>query len=75
MRALYLIVLLPLLSSCIVVSAATTAVSVGVSAVGVATDVAVGTTKVAGKAVGAAVDAVSSDDKPDPDADKKPQGK
>lgn len=60
-----LLLLLPLLSSCLVVSVASTAVSVGASAVGVAADVAVGTAKVAGKAVGAAVDAASGDSDPD----------
>ena len=78
MRNLCLMVLLPLLPSCIVVSAATTAVSVGVSAVGVAADVAVGTVKVAGKVAGAAVDAVTDespkpDEKAATDADRKPQ--
>ncbi len=40
------------------------AVSVGATAVGVAADVTVGAAKLTGKAVGAAVDAVSSDEKP-----------
>lgn len=48
---------LPLLSGCAVVSVAGTAVSVGVGAVGLAADAAIGTARLTGKAVGAAVDA------------------
>ncbi len=47
-----------LLGGCAVVSVASTAVSVGASAVGLVADAAVGTVKIAGKAVGAAADAV-----------------
>ncbi len=45
-------------SGCAVVTVAGAAVSVGVTAVGVAADVAVGAVKVTGKAVGAAAGAV-----------------
>ncbi|RCW76262.1 hypothetical protein DES41_101868 [Pseudorhodoferax soli] len=44
---------------CAVVTVAGAAISVGATAVGVAADVAVGAVKVTGKAVGAAVDAVT----------------
>lgn len=47
------------LGGCAVVTVAGAAVSVGATAVGVAADVAVGAVKVTGKAVGAAVDAVT----------------
>lgn len=57
-----------LLNGCIVVSAATTAASVAVGAVGVAADVAIGTAKVAGKAAGAAIDAAGSTEAPVPAA-------
>jgi hypothetical protein len=53
-----------LLNGCIVVSAATTAASVAVGAVGVAADVAIGTAKVAGAAAGAAIDAAAAEDPP-----------
>jgi hypothetical protein len=53
-----------LLNGCIVVSAATTAASVAVGAVGVAADVAIGTAKVAGAAAGAAIDAAAGEDPP-----------
>lgn len=43
---------------CAVVSVASTAVSVGAGAVGLATDAAIGTVRITGKAVGAAADAV-----------------
>lgn len=54
-----------LLSGCAVASiasVASTAVGVAAGAVGVAADVAIGTAKVAGKAVGAAVDAATLND-------------
>ncbi len=60
-----------LLSGCAVVSVASTAVGVAAGAVGVAADVAIGTAKVAGKAVGAAVDAATSNDEQAPAADEK----
>ena len=47
-----------LLSGCAVVAVASTVVSVGASAVGLVADAAVGTVKIAGKAVGAAAGAV-----------------
>ncbi|MDM0031757.1 hypothetical protein QTI33_06315 [Variovorax sp. J22P271] len=46
------------LSGCAVVSVASTAVSVGAGAVGLAADAAIGTVRITGKAVGAAADAV-----------------
>lgn len=48
----------PLLPGCAVVSVASTAVSVGAGAVGLAADAAIGTVRITGKAVGAAADAV-----------------
>ncbi len=56
---------LPALSGCTVVTVATTAVSVTVSAVGLAADATVGTVKVVGKGVGMAADAMSSSPAPD----------
>ncbi|VWX57874.1 conserved hypothetical protein [Burkholderiales bacterium 8X] len=50
-----------LLGGCAVVSVASTAVSVGAGAVGLAADAAIGTARIAGKAVGAAADAVIPD--------------
>lgn len=47
-----------LLGGCAVVSVASTAVSVGAGAVGLAADAAIGTARITGKAVGAAADAV-----------------
>ncbi|MBT2326780.1 hypothetical protein J7E62_31205 [Variovorax paradoxus] len=49
------------LSGCAVVSVASTAVSVGAGAVGLAADAAIGTARITGKAVGAAADAVLPD--------------
>jgi len=46
------------LGGCAVVSVASTAVSVGAGAVGLAADAAIGTARITGKAVGAAADAV-----------------
>ena len=46
------------LPGCAVVSVASTAVSVGAGAVGLAADAAIGTVSITGKAVGAAADAV-----------------
>ncbi|MEW9899970.1 hypothetical protein ABWL39_15210 [Chitinivorax sp. PXF-14] len=66
LRILFLCLCLPLawLNGCAVVTAtaavASTAVSVGVTAASVATDVAVGTVKGAAKVTGAAIDAASS---------------
>jgi hypothetical protein len=50
-----------LLGGCAVVSVASTAVSVGAGAVGLAADAAIGTARITGKAVGAAADAVLPD--------------
>ncbi len=50
-----------LLGGCAVVTVASTAVSVGASAVGLAADAAIGTVRITGKAVGAAADAVIPD--------------
>jgi hypothetical protein len=50
------------LSGCAVVSVASTAVSVGAGAVGLAADAVIGTARITGKAVGAAADAVLPDD-------------
>lgn len=52
-----------LLSGCAVVSVASTAVSVGAGAVGLAADAAIGTARITGKAVGATADAVIPDSK------------
>lgn len=52
------------LSGCTVVTVGAAAVSVTATAVGLATDAAVGTAKIVGKGVGKAYDAVT-DDKPD----------
>ncbi|MDQ0083965.1 hypothetical protein J2W35_004331 [Variovorax boronicumulans] len=60
-RALLLLSFSALLSGCAVVSVASTAVSVGASAVGLAADAAIGTARITGKAVGAAADAVIPD--------------
>jgi hypothetical protein len=54
-------VLSTLLGGCAVVSVASTAVSVGAGAVGLAADAAIGTARITGKAVGAAADAVLPD--------------
>ena len=59
--AVFLLACCGLLGGCAVVSVASTAVSVTASAVGVVADAAVGTVKIAGKAVGAAADAVLPD--------------
>lgn len=50
-----------LLGGCAVVTVASTAVSVGAGAVGLAADAAIGTARITGKAVGAAADAVIPD--------------
>jgi hypothetical protein len=51
------------LCGCAVVTVASTAVSVGAGAVGLAADAAIGTARITGKAVGAAADAVIPDSK------------
>jgi hypothetical protein len=51
------------LGGCAVVTVASTAVSVGAGAVGLAADAAIGTARITGKAVGAAADAVIPDSK------------
>jgi hypothetical protein len=61
LRTLLLSSLIAALSGCAVVTVAGTAVSVGVSAVGLAADAAIGTARITGKAVGAAADAVIPD--------------
>jgi len=60
-RALLLLSLCAALSGCAVVSVASTAVSVGAGAVGLAADAAIGTARITGKAVRAAADAVIPD--------------
>jgi hypothetical protein len=62
-RLLVLALLVAALGGCAVVTVAGTAVSVGVSAVGLAADAAIGTARITGKAVGAAADAVIPDSK------------
>jgi len=52
------------LSGCAVIAVVDTAASLAVGAVGLAADAAVGTARIAGKAVGAAADAVLPDKKP-----------
>jgi hypothetical protein len=52
------------LSGCAVIAVVDTAASLAVGAVGLAADAAVGTVRIAGKAVGAAADAVLPDKKP-----------
>ncbi len=52
------LVLGTVLAGCAVVSVASTAVSVGAGAVGLAADAAIGTARITGKAIGAAADAV-----------------
>ncbi|WP_213953251.1 MULTISPECIES: hypothetical protein [unclassified Variovorax] len=61
--AAMLAALLSLLGGCAVVSVASTAVSVGAGAVGLAADAAIGTAKIGGKVIGAAADAVLPDSK------------
>jgi hypothetical protein len=61
LRTLLLSSLVAALSGCAVVTVASTAVSVGASAVGLAADAAIGTARITGKAVGAAADAVIPD--------------
>jgi hypothetical protein len=61
LRTLLLSSLIAALSGCAVVTVASTAVSVGASAVGLAADAAIGTARITGKAVGAAADAVIPD--------------
>ena len=52
------------LGGCAVIAVVDTAASVVVGAVGLAADAAIGTARIAGKAVGAAADAVIPDKKP-----------
>lgn len=62
LRRFLLLASLPaLLGGCAVVTVASTAVSVGAGAVGLAADAAIGTARITGKAVGAAADAVIPD--------------
>ncbi|MDR6522895.1 hypothetical protein J2789_005585 [Variovorax paradoxus] len=62
LRRLLLLASLPaLLGGCAVVTVASTAMSVGAGAVGLAADAAIGTARITGKAVGAAADAVIPD--------------
>ncbi|MDP9604197.1 UNVERIFIED_ORG: hypothetical protein J2W38_003993 [Variovorax paradoxus] len=60
-RAFLFASLSTLLGGCAVVTVASTAVSVGAGAVGLAADAAIGTARITGKAVGAAADAVIPD--------------
>jgi hypothetical protein len=60
---LFAALLLSGLGGCAVVTVASTAVSVGAGAVGLAADAAIGTARITGKAVGAAADAVIPDSK------------
>jgi hypothetical protein len=60
-RAILLLSFAAMLSGCAVVTVASTAVSVGAGAVGLAADAAIGTARITGKAVGAAADAVIPD--------------
>jgi hypothetical protein len=62
-RAFLLLSLVAMLNGCAVVTVASTAVSVGAGAVGLAADAAIGTARIAGKAVGATADAVIPDSK------------
>ncbi len=66
LRVLGLLSLAPLLSGCVVMTVAGAAVSVGAAVVGTAADVTVGAVKMAGKAIGSAVDAVGGADEPPP---------
>ena len=61
--AALLAALFGLLGGCAVVTVASTAVSVGAGAVGLAADAAIGTAKIGGKVIGAAADAVIPDSK------------
>ena len=61
------------LGGCMAMTVAGAAVSVGATAVGAAADVTIGAAKLTGKAVGAAVDAVGSDDKQAPKDEPAPQ--
>ena len=63
LRTLLLSSLVAALSGCAVVTVASTAVSVGAGAVGLAADAAIGTVRITGKAVGAAAEAVIPDSK------------
>jgi len=63
LRTLLLSSLVAALGGCAVVTVASTAVSVGAGAVGLAADAAIGTARITGKAVGAAADAVIPDSK------------
>lgn len=64
MHSLIAAALLALLGGCAVITVVDTAASVAVGAVGLAADAAMGTARIAGKAVGAAADAVLPDKKP-----------
>jgi len=70
-RATLAVLAATLLSGCVVLSVASTAVSVGATVVGAAVDVAVGAVKLTGKAIGAVIDAATgSSAKPEPAAAK-----
>jgi hypothetical protein len=58
LRLSFLAALILSLSGCAVIAVVDTAASVAVGAAGVAADAAIGTARMAGKAVGAAADAV-----------------
>jgi hypothetical protein len=76
MRAALAVLFATMLSGCVVLTVASTAVSVGATVVGAAVDVAVGAVKLTGKAIGAVVDAASgSSAKPESAAAEKPASK
>jgi hypothetical protein len=62
--ALLLVLATSLLSGCAVITVASTATSIAVGTVGLAADAAIGTVRIAGKAVGAAADLAIPDAKP-----------
>lgn len=65
LRTTFLMVLaFALLSGCAVITVVDTAASLAIGTVGLVGDAAMGTARIAGKAVGAAADAVLPSDKP-----------
>jgi len=76
LRSALAVLLVSMLSGCVVLSVASTAVSVGATVVGAAVDVAVGAVRLTGKAIGSVIDAASgSSAKPESGAAEKPAGK
>lgn len=65
-RSIAAVILAGSCSACVVVSVASTAVSVTAGVVGLAADAAIGTAKIVGKGVGKAADAVIGDDEKAP---------